>query len=89
MILTSEKAIDVDVSLPMASVIPSLDGPVLSALAGTTAPLTLTHVHRLAGRGSLAGVRRVLLHLADVGLVHQVPGGFVLNRAHLAAPAVC
>lgn len=77
-----------DVALPMASVIPSLDGPVLAALAGTTLPLTLTRVHRLAGRGSLAGVRRVLLRMTDVGLVHEVPGGFVLNRAHLGAPAV-
>ena len=73
-----------DVALPIASVIPSLDGPVLAALSTTTAPLTLTRAHRLAGRGSLQGVRRVL----QTGLVLEVPGGFVLNRDHLAAPAI-
>lgn len=78
----------VDVSSPIRSVIPSLDGPVLAALAGTTAPLPLSSVHRLAGRGSLTGVRRVLLRLVGTGLVQDVPGGFVLNRDHLAAPAV-
>lgn len=77
-----------DVSLPITSVIPSLDGPVLSALSSSTAPLTLSRVHRLGGRGSLQGVRRVLLRLVDTGLVLEVPGGFVLNREHLAAPAI-
>ena len=42
----------------------------------------------MAGRGSLAGVRQVLLRLVDTGLVDCVPGGYVLNREHLAAPAV-
>lgn len=68
--------------------IPSLDGVVLEALAGTTAPLNLSTVHKLAGRGSISGVRRVLLRLVGTGLVHDVPGGYVLNRDHLAAPAV-
>ncbi|OGQ13770.1 MAG: hypothetical protein A2138_14735 [Deltaproteobacteria bacterium RBG_16_71_12] len=77
-----------DVALPIASVIPSLDGPVLAALSTTTAPLTLTRAHRLAGRGSLQGVRRVLHRLVETGLVLEVPGGFVLNRDHLAAPAI-
>lgn len=77
-----------DVGQPIASVIPSLDGPVLGALASTTAPLTLTRVHRLAGRGSLTGVRRVLLRLVGAGLVLEVPGGYLLNREHVAAAAV-
>ncbi|HWH32494.1 MAG TPA: nucleotidyltransferase domain-containing protein [Egibacteraceae bacterium] len=68
--------------------IPSLDGPVLAALAGTTQPLSLTRVRAVAGRGSLAGVRRVLLRLVDAGLAEAVPGGYVLNREHVAAPAV-
>jgi hypothetical protein len=55
--------IPVDVSSPISSVIPSLDGAVLDALAGTTAPLNLSAVHKLAGRGSMSGVRRVLLRL--------------------------
>ncbi|MGH9001235.1 MAG: nucleotidyltransferase domain-containing protein [Acidimicrobiia bacterium] len=68
--------------------IPSLDGVVLAALAGTTGPLTLTTAHQLAGRGSLSGVRRVLLRLVRNGIVDEVPGGYVLNRDHVAAPAV-
>ena len=80
--------ISIDVSSPISSVIPSLDGAVLHALAGTTAPLNLSAVHKLAGRGSISGVRRVLLRLVRTGLVLDVPGGYVLNRDHLAAPAV-
>jgi hypothetical protein len=61
---------------------------VLAALAGTTQPLTLTRVHAVAASGSLAGVRSVLLRLVRAGLVTTVPGGYVLNREHVAAPAV-
>lgn len=77
-----------DVALPIVSVIPSLDGPVLAALAGTTAPLRLTDVARRVDQGSRSGVRKVLLRLAAAGIVHEVPGGFVLNRDHVAAGAI-
>jgi predicted nucleotidyltransferase len=77
-----------DVGSPISSVIPSLDGSVLAALAGTTAPLSLTAVYKLAGRGSLSGVRRVLLRLVATGIVLDVPGGYVLNRDHVATPAI-
>jgi predicted nucleotidyltransferase len=77
-----------DVSMPITTVVPSLDGPVLSALAASAAPMGLASVHTVAGRGSKSGVRSVLLRMVDEGLVHEVPGGYVLNRDHLAAPAV-
>lgn len=77
-----------DVASPISSVIPSLDGAVLGVLAGTTAPLNLSAVHRLCGRGSLSGVRRVLVRLTRTGLVTDVPGGYVLNRYHVAADAI-
>lgn len=77
-----------NVAMPILSVIPSLDGPVLAALSGTNAPLSLAEVHARAGRGSKSGVRQVLLRMVDEGLVLGVPGGFVLNRQHVAAPAV-
>lgn len=77
-----------DVSSPISSVIPSLDGAVLGALASTAAPLNLSRVHQIAGQGSLSGVRRVLLRLAGAGIVLEVPGGYVLNREHVAAGAV-
>jgi predicted nucleotidyltransferase len=77
-----------DVRSPISSVIPSLDGAVLGALARTTAPLNLSAVHELAGAGSLSGVRLVLMRLVATGIVLDVPGGYVLNRDHVAAPAV-
>lgn len=77
-----------DVSTPIATVVPSLDGPVLTALAATTAPMSLAEVHVRARQGSKSGVRSVLLRLIDVGLVYEVPGGYLLNRDHIAAPAV-
>lgn len=77
-----------DVSMPITAVVPSLDGPVLVALAATTAPASLAEVHRRAGRGSKSGVRDVLLRMVEDGIVHDVPGGYVLNREHLAATAV-
>lgn len=77
-----------DVSMPITTVVPSLDGPVLAALAATTTPMGLADVHTRAGRGSKSGVRSVLLRMVDEGLVLEVPGGYVLNRDHLAAPAV-
>lgn len=77
-----------DVSVPITTVVPSLDGPVLAALASTGSPLGLAVVHARAGRGSKSGVRSVLLRMVDEGLVLVVPGGYVLNRDHIAAPAV-
>jgi len=78
----------VDVASPITTVVPSLDGHVLTVLASTTAPTALAEVHRRAGRGSKSGIRTVLLRMVSEGLVHAVPGGYVLNRDHLAAPAV-
>ena len=73
---------------PIRSVIPCLHGPVLAALARTTTPLRLTDVHRQVGDASVAGVRKVLLALVDDGLVAEVPGGYVLNREHVAADGI-
>lgn len=77
-----------DVSMPITTVIPSLDGPVIAALAATTRPMGLGAVHERAGRGSKSGVRSVLLRMVEEGLVLEVPGGYVLNRDHVAAPAM-
>jgi hypothetical protein len=87
-----EHADPVDVSRPIRAVIPTLDGPVLQALAGTSRPLTGLDVHRLAGVGSSQGVRRVLGRLAREGIVHDDHRGnaiyYVANREHLAWPAI-
>ncbi|MDX6254106.1 MAG: hypothetical protein QOJ11_440 [Frankiales bacterium] len=81
-----------DMSRPISAVIPSLDGEVLSVLAGTTAPMTGRQIHRLARRGSQSGVNNVLVRLDRQGLVDVVHGGsanlYSLNRDHVAAAAV-
>lgn len=77
-----------DLSNPIRSVIPSLDGPVFQALAASNAPSSLTEVHRRAGQGSLSGVRRVLRRLVEHGLVELDAAGYSLNRDHVAGPAV-
>jgi len=78
----------VDVSSPISTIIPSLDGPVLACLAATTAPLGLAQIHRQVGHSSKSGVRQVLLRLKNTGIVSEIPGGFVLNRLHITAHAV-
>lgn len=81
-----------DLSEPWAAVCPTLDGPVLAALANTNRPLAAREVARLVRRGSWGGVRKVLVRLAHHGLVTMQEAGNVtlysLNRRHLAAPAV-
>jgi predicted nucleotidyltransferase len=81
-----------DLKLPISTVIPSLDGPVLQVLAHADEGLSGRQIHKLAGQGSVAGVRLVLQRLAATGLVHVDDGGnsllYRLNRKHLAAPVV-
>jgi predicted nucleotidyltransferase len=78
----------VNISSPIESVVPTLDGPVLEVLAGSTTPLSLSEVQRRIRRGKLSGVRSVLHRLTNEGVVLKVPGGFLLNRQHVAAGAV-
>lgn len=77
-----------NVADPVVSVVPSLHGPVLAVLARTSGPLRQADVHRLAATGSYSGVRKVLHQLVEHGVVEEVPGGFRLNRDHLAADAI-
>lgn len=81
-----------DLSEPQAALCPTLDGPVLMVLTATTRPLAAREVARLVRRGSWAGVRKVLLRLAEQGIVTVQEAGnvtlYTLNRQHLAAPAV-
>lgn len=81
-----------DMSQPIGTVIPTLDGPVLAVLARTSQPLTGRKIHHLADGGSETGTRRVLRRLADTGLVSATEVGasvqYALNREHLAAAAV-
>lgn len=82
-----------DVSNPIADVVPSAHGPVLAVLASTSAPLTGRALAQLTRpRVSQARVARILAELTDAGLVDRAPAGaaslFSLNRDHVAAPAV-
>lgn len=81
-----------DVSHPIRSLVPTLDGPVLEVLATTTRRLSGREVHRLAGTGSVRGIQLVLARLVAQGLVdaeeHTGAILYAANRAHLAWPAV-
>ena len=82
-----------DLSNPIATVIPSAHGPVLEVLARTDVPLSGRAVAALtAGRVSHARTRQVLLELVASGLVtaQDAPPArlYRLNRQHLAADAV-
>ncbi len=82
-----------DVSHPMADVVPSAHGPVLAVLASTTTPLTGRKIAELTDpRVSQPRVASILNDLVAAGLVDRIPAGsamlFALNREHLAAGAV-
>lgn len=77
---------------PLATVTPTLDGDVLTALAQADQWFTVPQLTKVMGKGSPDGARKVLLRLTAEGLVRSIPGGrsnlYRLNRDHLAAPAV-
>lgn len=79
-----------DVQYPIASVISSLEGPVLVALDRTTHPLSLGEIHQLVARGSRNGLQKALARLDRSGVVITTgrPPRYELNREHLAYPAV-
>jgi DNA-binding transcriptional ArsR family regulator len=81
-----------DMGSPITAVVASLDGEILSVLAGTTRPLTGRDVQRLVRRGSQSGVSSALVRLDQQGIVDVVAAGssnlYTLNRDHVAAPAV-
>lgn len=77
-----------DVSAPITAVIPGVGGLVVAALLTTNRPRTGAEIARSCPSASEMGVRKALRRLAVSGLVLEVPGGFMLNRDHLAYPAV-
>lgn len=77
-----------NIGSPISSVIPTLDAPVLEVLVPSAVPLSLTEIGRRSRRGALSGIRLVLQRLVAEGLVLEVPGGYVLNREHLAFESI-
>ena len=79
-----------DLDDPTRAVTPSLDGPVLAALAQATRPLTVGEIAGRAARGSEIGIRRCVARLVAQGMVDSVLMGrnvvHTLNREHVAAP---
>ena len=80
-----------NVSLPLRSIVPTVDAPVLAVLAGTTRPLTGRRVATLAG-ASHGAVNAVLARLVRAGIVDAEQQSnatlYVANRDHLAWPGV-
>ncbi|GAA6525022.1 nucleotidyltransferase domain-containing protein [Intrasporangium sp. DVR] len=79
-------------SNPLAVVTPTLDGPVLAALAAADGPFTTGQLTRVLGEGSEEGIRKVLRRLTAQGIVSAERVGpafaYRLNRAHLAAEPI-
>ncbi|WP_053206877.1 nucleotidyltransferase domain-containing protein [Jiangella muralis] len=76
-------------SQPLAVVTPTLDGPVLTALALADRAFTTGQLGRVLGRGSAEGIRKVLHRLTEQGVVAAERVGpavsYRLNHHHLAA----
>lgn len=81
-----------DLSNPIRSVVPAVQGDVLAVLARTDTPLSGRTVASLAPGVSSSGVKLALRALTESGLVIAEPHPpailYRLNRRHLAADAV-
>lgn len=81
-----------DFSAPYRVVTPTLEGPVLRALAGVDLPLTRSQIGNLAEGASEAGIRKTLGRLVDQGIVLEERVGsrftYRANREHLLWPSV-
>jgi hypothetical protein len=77
---------------PLATITPTLDGDVLAVLAQHEVTFTTGQLHRILGRYSEEGIRKVLLRLARQGVVHSTRIGgtyaYQLNREHIAADPI-
>lgn len=78
-----------DLTRPLSTVTPTLDGDVLAVLARSDVTFTTGQLHRILTRNSEEGIRKVLLRLVKQGVVRsdRVGNAFTyrLNRDHLAA----
>lgn len=81
-----------DFRKPFGVVTSTLDGEVLAVLAGADVELTSSEIRRLAGVGSLQGIRNAAERLAREGIVsRRVVGNthlYRLNREHVAAKSI-
>lgn len=81
-----------DLGRPPATVTPTLDGDVLAVLVQAEATFTTGQLHRVLGKYSEDGIRKVLMRLRGQGIVlaERVGNAYAyrLNRGHLAAGPV-
>lgn len=81
-----------DFAHPLRVVSPTLDGDVLTVLAGADEEFSGRRIHRLLASGSEPGVRKAADRLVDQGIVLRRRAGranlYRLNRDHLSAEAV-
>lgn len=81
-----------DFSAPYRTITPTLDGPVLRALAGVDTALTRAQVVKLVEKASEAGVRKTLARLVGQGIVIEERTGsryaYRVNRDHLLWPSL-
>ncbi len=81
-----------DFAHPLRVVSPTLDGDVLTVLAGAEEEFSGRRIHRLLASGSEPGVRKAADRLVDQGIVLRRRAGqanlYRLNRDHLSAEAV-
>lgn len=77
---------------PLATVTPTLDGEVLTVLAGAEIAFTVGDLQRLIPGRSGEGIRKTVTRLVDEGVVTAARTGrthsYGLNRDHLAAEAI-
>jgi predicted nucleotidyltransferase len=77
---------------PLATVTPTLDGAVLTVLAGAEIAFTVGDLQRLIPGRSGEGIRKTVTRLVDEGVVTAARTGrtysYRLNRDHLAAEAI-
>lgn len=77
---------------PFSVITPTVDGAVLTVLAGADAAFTVPQIHRIAGEYSVAGVRKAVHRLVEEGIVTDQSVGrthlYRLNRAHIAAEPI-
>ena len=82
----------VDLSNPVSTIIPKLDGSIYRVLARTTTPLSGARVAALSGRASYPGILTALSRLVLQGTVLVEPAGssymYRANREHILWPAI-
>lgn len=82
----------VDFSAPYRILTPTLDGPVLRALAGVEGHMTRAQIQQQVEDASEAGIRKTLVRLVEQGIVIEDRIGsrytYAANREHLLWPAV-